>query len=447
MSEMPQLGRRRFLQLVGTVPLLSVMQTTEASTTSIYGIRLWPAPDHTRVVLDLDQQGQYKLSTQKNPGKVVLKLKSAQPILTLDAVVSEDPRLRSVKTWFTKNEREFVVEFLLKKGVEARSFLLPPNESYGHRLVLDLHNIEKGEQPAVQPAPSQKRNLVIAIDAGHGGEDPGAVGHKRTKEKDIVLNVARRLEKLIRRERGLQAVMIRKGDYYVSLGGRVRKARKHNADLFISVHADGFRKKSARGASVFVLSNKRASSEMARWMAKQENRADRIGGVDQAREESSFAYALRDMERSANQKVGLELAGVVLKELGKIGDLHGKQVHKGSFAVLKAPDFPSMLVETGFITNPREERKLRTAAHQQKLADAMMKAVRQFAIRYPAEVQPSQQKVTSTQAVSKKVYYRVKRGDTLSAIARSRKMSLSALRKLNPGLQNMLKIGQKLRVQ
>ncbi len=441
MSEFPELGRRRFLQLVGTLPLLGTIPLAKAEITAIYGIRLWPAPDHTRIVLDLDQPVEYKLSTTQQPAKVVLKLNSAQPILTLDAAVREDPRLDSVKTWFTGSGHEFVVEFLLRKGVEARSFLLAPNESYGHRLVLDLHNLEQ-ETPQPKPQLPGQRKLTIAIDAGHGGEDPGAVGHKGTKEKKIVLSVARRLEKLVQREPGMQAVMIRKGDYYVSLGGRVRKARKHNADLLISVHADGFRKKSAHGASVFVLSKKRASSEMARWMAKQENRSDRIGGVDQQREKNSFAYALRDMERAANEKVSLELASIVLKELDKIGDLHGNRVHKGNFAVLKASDFPSMLVETGFITNPREERKLRSAAHQQKLAEAMMKAVRQFAVRYPAVGKP-----VPKAAVAKKLYYKVKRGDNLTAIARSRGVSLHYLRKLNPGLKDMLHVGQKLRVQ
>ncbi len=446
MSNREPINRRRFLQLVGSVPLLSAMPTAQAEITSIFGIRLWPAPDHTRVVLDLDQPVQYKLSTRLKPGRVVLQLNSAQPILTLDSKVSSDPRLESVQTRFTGKGHEFIVEFLLKQGIEARSFLLPPNESYGHRLVLDLHNIESATpkaQPKKAPAPSHRSNLVIAIDAGHGGEDPGAIGHQKTREKHIVLSVAKRLDKLIQREPGMESVMIRNGDYYVSLGGRVRKARKHNADLFISIHADAFRKKSAHGASVFVLSNKRASSEMARWMARQENRADRIGGVDKQREESSVAYALRDMERVANQKVSGELAKIVLKELGKIGDLHGNRVHKGSFAVLKAPDFPSMLVETGFITNPREERKLRTAAHQQKLAEAMMKAVREFVVRYPAEGGAAAPQA----AVAKKSYYTVKRGDTLSAIARSRGVSLNYLRKLNPGLKNMLKIGQKLRIQ
>ncbi len=436
------MDRRHFLQLVGTVPLLSATTSSSAATTSIYGIRLWPAPDHTRVVLDLDRQVSYTLSTQHNPGKVILTLQQSQPILTLDSQVEGDPRLQSVQTRFDQNGL-FVVEFSLRTGVEARSFQLPPNESYGHRLVLDLHNIKSSTTPPAADT-SPTRALTVAIDAGHGGEDPGAIGHKKSREKDIVLSVARRLEKLIQQEPGLRPVMIRKGDYYISLGGRVRKARKQQADLFISVHADGFRKKSAHGASVYTLSNKRASSEMARWMARQENRADRIGGVDQQREESTLNYALRDMERAANQQVSQELAGIVLKELGKIGKLHGKQVHRGSFAVLKAPDFPSMLVETGFITNPREERALRTAVHQQKLAQAMMQAVREFALRHPAahSTTPAPQA-----AVAKKSFYTVKRGDTLSAIARSRGVSLNYLRKLNPGLKNMLKIGQKLRVQ
>lgn len=444
MAEFPELGRRRFLQIAGSLPLLGALPVAQATVTSIFGIRLWPAPDHTRIVLDLDQPVNYQLKTYSKPGRVELSLQQAQPILTLDAQVTKDPRLASVKTRHG-SQGQFIVSFQLKQGVDARSFLLPPNESYGHRLVLDLHNLSTAT-PAPAPAPklqSGGRKFVIAIDAGHGGEDPGAIGHKKSREKHIVLSVARRLEKLIQREPGLRAVMIRKGDYYVSLGGRVRKARQHNADLLISIHADGFRKKSAHGASVFVLSRKRASSEMARWMAKQENRADRIGGVDEQRETNSFAYALRDMERAANEQVSLDLAQIVLKELDKIGDLHGNQVHKGNFAVLKAPDFPSMLVETGFITNPREERKLRTSAHQQKLAEAMMKGVRRFVEKYPVV-----DGAAARPAVAKKVYYTVKRGDNLSAIARSRGVSLGQLRKLNPKLKkNLLHVGQKLRVQ
>ena len=440
------LDRRRFLQLAGSLPLLGAVSAAAEGVTSIYGIRLWPAPDHTRVVLDLDQGVEYELSKSGSPGKIILKMSQAQPILALDAVVSDDPRLKSVKTWFANGGADFVVEFVLLQGVEARSFLLPPNESYGHRLVLDLHNIKQKRMGSPREV-RQQRKLTIAIDAGHGGEDPGAVGHKGTKEKRIVLGVARRLEKLIQGERGMRAVMIRKGDYYVSLGGRVRKARKNHADLLISIHADGFKKRSAHGASVFVLSNKRASSEMARWLARRENRADRIGGVDRGRESSSFAYVLRDMERSANQKVGVELAEIVLGELKKIGDLHGNRVHKASFAVLKAPDFPSMLVETGFITNPREEKKLRTAAYQQKLAGAMMKAVRQFARRYPV-VEPSTTSAgtVTRPAVAKVKVYRVRKGDTLSSISRKSGISLGNLRKLNPGLGDMLSIGQKLRI-
>jgi len=437
------LGRRRFLQLAGTLPLWCTLSVAHAQSASIFGIRLWPAPDHTRIVLDLDQPVEYKLTKQGNPGKVVLKLKQAYPILTLDAVVKEDPRLKSVKTWSAEQGKEFVVEFVLLQGVEARSFQLPPNESYGHRLVLDLHSLQ-GEKKTPHAPAERGRSLVIAIDAGHGGEDPGAVGHKGTQEKKIVLSIARRLEKLIQREAGMSAVMIRKGDYYVSLGGRVRKARQHNADLLISIHADGFRKKSAHGASVFVLSQKRASSEMAKWLARQENRADRIGGVDQVRESKGVAYALRDMERGANQKVSLELANVVLKELDKIGDLHGNQVHKASFAVLKAADFPSMLVETGFITNPREERKLRSNAHQQKLAEAMMKAVRLLAARYPKMVNAKPQ---ATHATSKARYYKIKKGDTLSAISRRTNVTIRHLRRLNPGLGKLLKVGERLRIK
>ncbi len=442
-------GRRRFLQVAGSLPLLGMVPARADGAVSIYGIRLWPAPDHTRIVLDLDREVEYKLSRSGNPGKIRLTLNRAEPILSLDAVVREDPRLKSVRTRFAGDGSRFVVEFLLRKGVEARSFLLPPNESYGHRLVLDLHNLEQEPVEQAKPA-ARQRLLTIAIDAGHGGEDPGAVGHKGTREKGIVLAIARRLEKLVQHEPGMRAVMIRKGDYYVSLGGRVRKARKSKADLLISIHADGFKKRSARGASVFVLSDRRASSEMARWLARRENRADRIGGVDEGRESRSVSYALRDMERSANQKVSLELADIVLKEMKKVARLHGNQVHRGSFAVLKAPDFPSMLVETGFITNPGEEKKLRTAAHQQKLANAMMNGVRQFALRHPViQSTPSQTaapKSGGTRQPSRKRYYRVKRGDTLTSISRESGVSLNNLRKLNPGSGDLLKIGERLRI-
>ncbi|MBC8519864.1 MAG: N-acetylmuramoyl-L-alanine amidase [Gammaproteobacteria bacterium] len=441
------MDRRGFLQIAGALPLLHALPSKAGDITSIFGIRLWPAPDHTRIVLDLDSEVEYKLSKSGNPGKVILKLKRAQPVLSLDAVVKEDPRLKSVKTWSAQGGNQFVVEFVLLRGVEARSFVLPPNESYGHRLVLDLHNLESKvgvAKPDRQQKSGSRKRLTIAIDAGHGGEDPGAVGHKGTKEKRIVLSVARRLEKLISKESGMRAVMIRKGDYYVSLGGRIRKARKSGADLLISIHADGFKKKSAHGASVFVLSDKRASSEMARWMARRENRSDRIGGVDRKRESRGLAYALRDMERGANQKISVDLAGIILQELKKIGDLHGNRVHRASFAVLKAPDFPSMLVETGFITNPREERLLRTSAHQQKLANAMMKAVRQFAAKYPSL---GGGKSVRTNASIKGREYRVKRGDTLSSISKKSGISLSNIRKLNPGLSDMLRIGQKIRIQ
>ncbi len=442
------MDRRDFLQIAGTLPLLGAVPVAASDITSIFGIRLWPAPDHTRIVLDLDQGVEYKLSKSGNPGKVILKLERAQPVLSLDAVVKDDPRLKSVKTWSAKKGEQFVVEFVLLRGVEARSFVLPPNESYGHRLVLDLHNLE-GKSPVASIGKQKlggRKRLTIAIDAGHGGEDPGAVGHKGTKEKMIVLGVARRLEKLISKESGMRAVMIRKGDYYVSLGGRIRKARKSSADLLISIHADGFKKRSAHGASVFVLSDKRASSEMAKWLARRENRSDRIGGVDKRRESRGLEYALRDMKRGANQKISVDLAGIVLKELKKIGDLHGNRVHKASFAVLKAPDFPSMLVETGFITNPREERLLRTAAHQQKLANAMMKAVRQFAAKYPSLGASSVSADKRTPSIKSREY-RVKKGDTLSAISRKSGISLGNIRKLNPGLSDMLRVGQKIRIQ
>ncbi len=427
-------SRRTLLQLAGMFPLLPLLPAGAAETGLIFGIRLWLAPDHTRVVLDLDRAIDYTIEADASPPAIRLRLRQVVPVLQLDARVDDDPRLQAVVTHHRGEDLE--IELRLRLGVRARAFLLSPNESYGHRLVVDLHALTLSQPESSVASPSPEL-LTIAIDAGHGGEDPGAVGPKGGREKQVVLQIAQRLQRLVTQEPGMRAVMIRSGDYYVSLNGRVRKARRARADLLLSIHADGFRRPSAHGASVFTLSNKRASSEMARWLVQQENRADRIGGVDQEQEQS-FAYALRDMERAANARVSGETAQVVLQALKRITRLHGDRVHKGSFAVLKATDFPSLLIETGFITNPREERLLRSRGHQQKLAEATMAGVRNFAREHPLA---GKERIAGGREIA------VHSGDTLSSIARAHGLSLSRLRQLNPGVGDLLRVGQKLRIQ
>ncbi len=436
--------RRNFLQLTSAVPLCLAAESAFAKrAVEIFGIRRWVSPERTRLVLDLNRKATFKVKKYANGKKIILILDGARPILRLDAKTPKDPRLKTIQTRFLNQGKKFEIALSLKRTVDPQAFLLPPNESYKHRLVLDLYDPKQPELWNTRPQPSQhsrRRELVIAIDAGHGGEDPGAVGHRGTKEKTVVLQIAQQLNQLIRKERGMRPIMIRNDDYYVSLGRRTRKARQHGADLFLSIHADGFHKKSAHGASVYILSDKRASSEMARWLAKQENRADRFGGVNQ-KSEGHLNHALRRMEQSSNRRASRDIGKTLLHQLDRVGDLHGNHgVQEAGFAVLKSTaDFPSLLVETGFITNPGEEQKLRSATHQKKLAEAMMRGIRVFAQKYPVGV---------TQKIPPNVHI-VAPGENLSQIAELHGISVKKLKKLNKTRKrgDLLYVGQKLRLR
>jgi len=276
---------------------------------------------------------------------------------------------------------------------------------------------------------------VIAIDAGHGGKDSGARGSRGTKEKDIVLAIARQLAELVRKEPGMRPVMIRDGDYYVGLRQRINKARKHNADLFISIHADAFHKKSARGSSVFVLSTRGASSEMGRWLANQENAADLAGGVSLDDKDDLLAEVLLDLSQSATIEASHEVAANMLGGLKRLGKTHKSTVQRAGFVVLKSPDIPSILVETAFISNPQEENKLRDKRHQKKLARAMLTGIRDYFGNNPPP---------GTHMVARK--YKVKRGDTLSEIAAVHRVSLASLRGYNSLKSDRLRVGDTLRI-
>jgi len=350
----------------------------------IKGVRMWPAPDNTRLVFDLDHAVNYKIFRLSNPERLVLDIKSAKLRKSLAQPSKSDVIIKKIRS-ATRNHKDVRVVLDLKSKTQYKSFLLQPNSEYGHRLVVDLTQAGgvavKKVKKTVKTAPIQ-RDFVIAIDAGHGGDDPGASGYKGTSEKDVVLAIARKLEKLIKKEPGMRPVMIRTGDYFLSLRQRTKKAREYKADLFISIHADAFHDKRVKGSSIYVLSQNGVSSEAARILAEKENASDLIGGVSLDDKDDMLATVLLDLSQTATIEASYDLANAMLKKLKNVSKLHKRDVQQAGFVVLKSPDMPSILIETAFISNPGEERKLRSPRHQESMAKAMLSGIRNYYASY-----------------------------------------------------------------
>jgi N-acetylmuramoyl-L-alanine amidase len=418
----------------------------------VEGVRVWSAPDHTRLVFDIDGPVDHRLFGLHGPERLVVDFTATrmdQPVR-----IEADNRHLSGVRHANRQDGKLRVVLDLKQSVRPKSFLLKPNDRYGHRLVIDLFDKEQAASKA-QPVKradqvGQMRDVVIAVDAGHGGEDVGAIGRKRnTYEKDVVLQIARRLAGIIDKEPGMRAVLTRKGDYYIPLRKRMEIARAHHADLFVSIHADAFRDARAKGASVYVLSRSGASSEAARWLAESENAADLVGGVSLDDKDEVLASVLLDLSQSATRQVSLEAADGVYKELKKNTHVHGRRVQQAGFVVLKSPDIPSMLVETGFISNPGEEAKLRDPGHQQKLAHAVFKGVRTYFYKAPppgTRIAALKSKPQSLQVATADRSHKIRSGDTLSRIAQLYDVSVRELRSANSLRDDMIRVGQVLRI-
>ncbi|KPK57690.1 MAG: N-acetylmuramoyl-L-alanine amidase [Gammaproteobacteria bacterium SG8_31] len=411
-----------------------------AQSSEVQGIRVWSAPDNTRVVLDLSGPVSHSLFSLSNPRRVVIDLidtRMGDSAAAAGAAAGLVQRIRSG----ARNKRDLRMVLDLSKEVTPRSFLLAPNAQYGHRLVVDLiEGSDAGSKKPVKTAPragtaGKTRELLIAIDAGHGGEDSGARGSRGTREKDVVLQIARRLEALVRREPGMRPVMIREGDYFIPLRKRVRQAREHKADLFVSIHADAFRDRRARGSSVYVLSSRGASSEMARILARNENAADLVGGVSLNDKDDLLKSVLLDLSQAASIEASMEVANNVLGQLRRLGKIHKGGVQQAGFVVLKSPDIPSILVETAFISNPDEERQLRDPRHQQKLAEGILMGIKAYFRNNP----PPGTLMAQRQHV-------IKRGDTLSEIAQKYEVSMKDLQVANDLTDNTLQVGKVLRI-
>lgn len=408
----------------------------------VRGVRLWDGPDTTRVVLDLSSAASHKLFTLENPGRVVVDLKSARIDLGRVSLPAGVGLVRSVRG-ANRSENEVRIVLDLAGAASPRSFLVRPEGRYGHRLIIELDAKRARAQVPVMRALEGERELVIAVDAGHGGEDPGAIGRRGTYEKNVALAVARRLAELIDKEPGMRAVLTRDGDYFLSHQQRVTKARLHGADLFISIHADAFKNPDARGSSVYVLSAKGATDEAARWLAARENAADLVGGISLDDKDDMLASVLLDLSQNASIGASLEVGDFVLNRLGAVNRLHKSSVQQAGFIVLKAPDIPSILVETAFISNLHEEQRLSEARYQAQLAASIMSGVREYFYVNPP---PGSWIARNRGAGAGPREIVIARGDTLSGIANRYNVSVPVLRRHNGLKSDHIRVGQVLTI-
>jgi N-acetylmuramoyl-L-alanine amidase len=437
-------NRRQFLRQLAGLGGVATMSAVPfaakaAAETHVKDIRLSSHKGYVRLVFDLDKAVDHSIFTLNKPERIVLDLKNTKMTHGMVDRVSANSMISRIRSG-VRDGSDLRVVFDLQQEVKPRSFLLGPSGKSGHRLVLDLHN-EKAQSIVLKEKGSKKkvlRDVIIAIDAGHGGRDPGAVGKKGTKEKTVTLQMAKRLEKIINQQKGMKAVLIRKNDRYLRLRNRIQKARDYHADMMISLHADSFPDPRARGSSVYALSVDGATSETAKLLAEKENAADLLfGDVSLAVEDEMVKEVLFDLSLTGNIQSSLDIGDEILSQIKHVNRVHKKQVQQAGFAVLKAPNIPSVLIETAFISNPREERNLKSTAHQNKVANAVSKGV----TNYFARKAPPGTWLSASAAE-----YKVRSGDTLDSIAKKYKTSIENLRARNAMYTSSLSAGQVLKI-
>lgn len=406
-------------------------------------LRLWRSPDSTRLVFDLSEAIDHTLFELENPHRVVLDLDPAAMVASAGQLELGNTPLRQIRTG-ERPDGGLRVVFDLKDSVKTRSFALLPTEGYGHRLVVDFFDDEQETVRTIEDFTEPNRDVLVAIDAGHGGEDPGALGPGRIYEKDVVYGIASALKRQIDAMPGYSAVMVRTGDYYIALRDRSERGRSERADLFISIHADAFDQPSAHGASVYALSQRGATSETASYLAQRENRADLIGGVGELSlrdKDATLASVLLDLSMTATLDSSLRVGDEVIREMGQVTRMHKRQVEQASFVVLKSPDMPSLLIETGFISNPDEARRLADPTFQTKLASSIFRGVQNYFNRYP----PEGSLIAQRGPLIPRTYV-IQRGDTLSEIAERFGVSMAVLQQQNNLSDTSIRIGQTLSI-
>ncbi|SHO55032.1 N-acetylmuramoyl-L-alanine amidase [Vibrio quintilis] len=433
--------------------VLLLFSAQSALANSLNGIRIWPSPDETRVVVDLSSEARYSYFTLSNPYRLVVDLKDTRLRTKLPVIAKKSPVLKKIRKSTPPDKGTYRLVFELKKKLSPQVFKLAPTpkKEYGHRLVIDLPHgkvslpvLAAPQKVKVAKDVSQfsgNADIVVAIDAGHGGEDPGSIGPRGKYEKSVTLSIAKKLGAQLNAVPGIKTVLTRRGDYFVNLNRRSQIARKNKAHLLISIHADAFISPQPRGASVFVLNTKRANSEIAKWVEDHEKQSELLGGAGQVLSKSNndknISQTLLDLQFSHSQKEGYKVARDILKEVGRVARLHKKKPVNASLAVLKSPDIPSVLVETGFISNPTEEKLLFQRTHQDKLARAMAKAV----VRY-FEDNPPEGTLFASRKKSRK--HIVRRGESLSIIAQRYGLTVQALKRANHLSKNTIVVGKAL---
>ncbi|MCG9963290.1 MAG: N-acetylmuramoyl-L-alanine amidase [Shewanella sp.] len=427
-------------------------------------VRIWAAPESTRIVFDLSEVPNYSYFTLDGPNRLVVDLKKASTKLNLKNVDNNSKLVKGIRVSKspTKGDLRLVID--LVKPLNPNLFSLPVTAPYGNRLVVDLEDKSvTAELSAVSSTPVKKnvtqsvqasRDIVIAIDAGHGGDDPGSIGPSGLYEKKVVFEISKRLASKINDTPGMRAVMIRSGDYFVNLNRRSELARNSKADLLISIHADAFTSPNPRGASVWVLSMRRANSEIGRWLEQKEKHSELLGGageiIQNTDNEQYLAMTLLDMSMNSSMAIGHSVAGDILKDLGAVTELHKSRPESASFAVLKSPDIPSILVETGFISNPKEERLLSSSRHQESIATAIYKGVNRYFQNNPpadtllAKKNTSGSTVKSSSKSAGTVKHKVSRGESLSAIAQRYKVPMASIIRANGMKTDVVQLGQTL---
>ncbi|WP_322979764.1 N-acetylmuramoyl-L-alanine amidase [Pseudomonas sp. C11] len=459
--------------LVTAVMLLWAALAAEALAASdVRSVRLWRAPDNTRLVFDLSGPVQHSVFTLAAPDRIVIDISGAKLATNLEQLSLANTPITSIRS-AQRDADNLRVVIDLSAAVTPKSFSLAPNQQYGNRLVVDLFDQPSAAASATQPptpaasepplpvtptqappkltpVPSGKRDIVIAIDAGHGGEDPGALAPvKGQYEKNVTLAIAKELQRQINAEKGFRGELVRTGDYFIPLRKRTEIARKKGADLFVSIHADAAPRSSAFGASVYALSERGATSETARWLADAENQSDLIGGAGNVSlddKDKMLAGVLLDLSMTASLTSSLNVGQKVLNNVGRVTPLHKRRVEQAGFMVLKSPDIPSILVETGFISNPNEAKKLHSSGHQQALARSITSGVKQFFHENP----PPGTYVAWLRDEGKLAIgpreHRVSSGESLALIAQRYQVSLSALRSANNLNSDVIKVGQTLQI-
>ena len=428
-----------FLALLYNVILIAPANAVEVDT-----VRLSQKQDKTRIVFDISGNIEHKVFQLDNPRRLVIDL----------ANVSQKPSLKHLKLKRTpiskmraayRDGKNIRVVLDLKSAVTHKDFTLKANDKFGNRLVVDVFSKNTSSGRSVEEFVEQSdRKIVIAIDAGHGGVDPGALGPNRMREKIVVLQISKRLEKLFDKDPNYDGILIRTGDYFLAHRKRTQIARDNKADFFISIHADAFTDPRANGASVYALSNRGATSEAARYLAKKQNNADLIGGATALNldgKDEVLAGVLLDLSMTATMSTSLDAGKLVLKQMGSVARLHKKKVEQAGFLVLKSPDIPSLLIETGFISNPNEARKLASADYQQRMAKAIYNGLDQYYSEHPPEG-TLLAKIMSNEPLR----YIVARGDTLSEIAVQYKVSMSKIMRYNKMSSSVIRVGQEIAI-